>query len=274
MRVTNYVHRLPVSTPTLYPATTTNVYIVESEGTAWIIDAGYENPEAAKTILTYITQLAVKKVAGILLTHHHPDHSPGAKALADFYQCPIACHPLEVQPIEEKIAPFKVDFTLQEGDSVQAGDINLTVLHTPGHTHGHLNFWLEEEKVLFSGDNIVAEGTTWIGPPDGDLTAYLASLERLQELQPSLIAPGHGDIIRNPSEKIEFFIQRRLERERQILELLSQNPFRLEQLVDTIYRDQVHPSVIWVAERTILGHLEKLQKEKKVRQKDDRYVLI
>ncbi|WP_018131878.1 MBL fold metallo-hydrolase [Effusibacillus pohliae] len=274
MRVTRYAHRLPVSTPTLYPATTTNVYVVQDQGQALLIDAGYENPQAAKSIIQYIETLGVRQVIAIALTHHHPDHCPGAKALAECFQCPILCHPLEVQPIEEKIAPWKIGSTLQEGDTMPVGRIAVRVLHTPGHTRGHLNFWLEDEKLLLSGDNIVGEGTTWIGPPDGNLTDYLSTLRRLRDLQPTMIAPGHGDMIDNPGEKIEFFIARRLQREQQILRLLQQNPSTVAELVEAIYRQQVHPSVMWVAERTVLGHLEKLLEEKKIRQEGDRYRIV
>lgn len=273
MRETRYVHRLPVATPTLYPAVATNVYLVEDAGEVLVIDAGYENRETADFIIQYISRLNAGNVLGIVLTHHHRDHSPGARALADFFGCPILCHPFEAQTIEEKIAPRRIDSTLQDGDAIQVGNATITVLHAPGHTHGHLNLLLEQERVLFSGDNIVAEGTTWIGPPDGDLIAYLATLRRLQELQPALIAPGHGEIVRNPAEKIRFFIERRLEREQQILGLLARKPSTVDELVQAVYQNQVHPGVLWVAERTILGHLEKLQKEQKVVSHGNRFRL-
>jgi glyoxylase-like metal-dependent hydrolase (beta-lactamase superfamily II) len=274
MRVSKHVHRLPVTTPTLFPATTTNVYVIENEGNALLIDAGYENQEAAETIIDYLTTLGVARVIGVALTHHHPDHSPGARQLADFYKCPVLCHPTEVPMVEEHISPLKVSDTLDEGDVLRVGSVTLKVLHAPGHTHGHLNFWLEEERLLFTGDNIVAEGTTWIGPPDGDLIDYLATLHRLQEIRPALIAPGHGEVIHNPQEKIEFFIRRRLERERQILDLLAQKPRTVGDLVEEIYHNQVHPAVIWVAERTVLGHLEKLVRENKITQSAERYLLL
>ncbi|GAX89670.1 MBL fold metallo-hydrolase [Effusibacillus lacus] len=274
MRETSHVHRLPVSTPTLFPATTTNVYVVEDQGQALLIDAGYENPAAAEHIIEYVKALGIDHLQGIVLTHHHPDHSPGARALADFFDCPILSHPLEAESINEKIAPRSVTSTLNEGDTIPVGGIIVSMLHAPGHTQGHLNLWLEEERLLFTGDNIVAEGTTWIGPPDGDLIDYLATLNRLRERAPALIAPGHGEMIRNPLEKIDFFIRRRLEREQQILGLLQQKPASVTDLVQAIYQGQVHPSVIWVAERTVSGHLEKLLKERRIKQEEDLYSLM
>ncbi|BCJ88263.1 MBL fold metallo-hydrolase [Effusibacillus dendaii] len=269
MSETGLMHRLPVSTPTLYPATTTNVYIIADQGEALIIDGGYENPAAAKEIIDYVTKLGNPKVTGILLTHYHQDHSPGAKALADFYQCPIACHALEKEAVEKQISPYTVQITYQEGDMITVGSKQLQVLHTPGHTRGHLSLWLETEKLLVTGDNIVAEGTTWIGPPDGDLTDYLQTLHRFLELKPALIAPGHGEWVHDTMAKIEFFIQRRLEREQQVLRLLAEQPRNAAELVQAIYAGQVHPSVLWVAERTVLGHLEKLMRENKIAKTED-----
>jgi endoribonuclease LACTB2 len=272
MRELPYLHRIAVSTPTLYPASTTNVYIFESQGQILIVDAGYENPIAANELIRYIRNLKIQKVVGLLFTHHHPDHVPGAKALAGFLKCDFICHPLEVPSVNQAIHPYRVTRTLDEGDAVQVGDLTLRVFHTPGHTQGHLSLWLEEEGLLVAGDNIVAEGTTWIGPPDGNLIQYLQTLKRYQWLFPKVIAPGHGSLIENPEEKIKFFISRRLEREQQILAYLAEKPRRPEELVKLIYANQVHPSVMWVAKRTIAGHLEKLVTEEKIRlQKNGAY---
>lgn len=271
MQETPYLHRVPVSSPTLYPALTTNVYIIESQGEALIIDAGYDNPEALHQILQTIEAVGSPRVKAIVLTHHHRDHCPGAQALATRLNCPVLCHALEKEQVAEQITPVPVNTLLEEGDILEVGDLQLQVLHTPGHARGHISLWLEQNNILFAGDNIVTEGTTWIGPPDGDMIDYLATLRRLQSLNPALIAPGHGEIINNPQEKIQFFIDRRLEREQQLLQLLTEHPRTVEDLLSIIYKNQVHPSVIWVAERTIQGHLQKLLAENKIHQKNGLY---
>lgn len=274
MRETRYVHRLPVTTPTLLPAVSTNVYLIVDQTEALIVDAGYDDPASTQSIVSYLQSLGEVAVKGIVLTHHHKDHSHGAKQLAERLQCPIVCHPLETESLEEQIRPYSVTSFLEEGDTLQVGDVTLLVLHTPGHTRGHLNLWLEQERLLFTGDNVVGEGTTWIGPPDGNLTDYLSTLRRLQTLNPAIIAPGHGDMIRNPQAKIQFFIQRRLEREQQIIRLLANRPLTVPELTGLIYQGQVHPSVMWVAARTVIGHLDKLIAESKVRQLGEHFQLI
>jgi ribonuclease/clavin/mitogillin len=144
------------------------------------------------------------------------------------------------------------------------GRVTLTVLHAPGHTRGQINVWFEQEKILFAGDNVVGEGTTWIGPPDGNLSAYLDTLRRLQTFGAKRIAPGHGGMVENPAEKIAFLIERRLLRERQILTLLREKNRTSEELTQIIYKDQIPPFLFSIAERTVIGHLDKLAGEGKV----------
>lgn len=275
MKVTQHVHRLPVSTPTLFPATTTNVYVVTDGKSAVLIDAGYEFEGAHQTVVEYLAKIGSPTVEGILLTHYHRDHSPGAKFFTEHFDCPVYAHPAEIAFIEKEIAPVRVEHTLLDGDVVHVGTLAMQVLHAPGHTHGCLNFWLPEDEVLFTADNIVGEGTTWIGPPDGDLRAYLHTLQRLKRYPARWIAPGHGEMIAEVQEKIDFFIGRRLEREEQIFALVAERPRTVDDLVQAVYRDTVHPSVIWVAERTIQGHLLKLTGDGRVRKAaGERYEIV
>ena len=260
------VHMIPVSTPTLLPAVTTNVYIVESNGEALLIDTGYDDEQAAAEIVNKLKHLGITKLVGIVLTHFHRDHALGTKHIVRHFDCPVMCHPAEQEQVEKAIHPLLVSRLIEDEDRIQVGTTEVIVLHTPGHTQGHLSLWWEDEKLLFSGDNIVGEGTTWIGPPDGNLVDYLQSLQRLQLFPSQRIAPGHGPWVTNPSEKIQFVIDRRLEREQQIIAILQSVPCTPSDLVDRIYKDTIPPSSYWAAERTIIGHLEKLVQENKVYQ--------
>jgi endoribonuclease LACTB2 len=278
MQVTTHVHRLPVTTPTLFPATTTNVFVVTDGKAAVLIDAGYEHEASHQAVEQYIESIGSPRVEAILLTHFHKDHTPGAKYFSARYNCPILSHPIEIPYIEEEIAPCKVTGTLAEGDVYPIGSLRLEVLHAPGHTYGCLNFWLPEDKVMFTGDNIVQVGTTWIGPPEGDLRAYLDSLERLKSYPAEWIGPGHGEMIADVREKIDFFIGRRLERETQITGLLEQGAMTVDELVDRVYQGTVHPSVVWAAVRSIQGHLQKLVADGRVEERqsgeDIQYALL
>jgi ribonuclease/clavin/mitogillin len=258
------IHRIPVATPTLLPAQTTSVYIVEDTGKALIIDTGYDDENAVQDIINKVTELGLEKIEGIILTHYHRDHSLGTKHLIREYNCPLLCHPLEQAAVEALIAPLQVSKTIEDGEQLRVGNKTLTVLHTPGHTRGHISLWWEEEKILFSGDNIVGEGTTWIGPPDGNLVDYLHSLQRIRELAPKYIAPGHGEWIEQPLEKIDFVINRRKEREQQILKEVANAFLTAGQLRIRIYQETIPPSSYWAAEKTIISHLEKLIQEGQV----------
>lgn len=274
MKVTQHVHQLPVTTPTLFPATTTNVYVVTDGDKAVLIDAGFAHESSYRKVIEYVAQIGSPQVLGILVTHFHPDHSPGAVPLANHFGCPIYAHPIEVPFLEKEIVPAQVGGLLEDGDTFAIGELQLHVFHAPGHTQGCLNFWLEEDGVLFTADNIVSLGTTWIGPPEGNLRDYLATLERLKTFPARLIAPGHGEMIQDVREKIDFFITRRLEREAQIVGLLQTSPRTEDELLREVYGDTVHPSVMWVAERTIQGHLIKLLDDGKIRQEENCYHVV
>jgi endoribonuclease LACTB2 len=264
MQESRYIHRLAVRTPTLFPATSTNVYLIIHQGEGLIIDAGAEDEDSVKAITAYVEALGRPRVQAIILTHYHRDHSPGAKALSVHFQCPIWAHALEKENVEREIAPYQVDRTLEDGERIEVGGLQVQVIHTPGHTRGHLSLWLEEDKTLFVGDNAAGEGSVWVGPPDGDLALYLQSLQRLRSFHARRLAPGHGRLIEDADGSLAFLIERRKKREDEILRLLQYAPLSISQLVEQIYRDQIHPSVRWAAERTVEGHLIKLLKENRV----------
>ena len=131
----------------------------------------------------------------IVCTHTHPDHSPGAAGLKERTGAEV----LAFDARDDLV----IDRALGDGDGIEATEFRLTAIHTPGHASNHLCFQLEEERLLFSGDHIMGESTVVISPPDGDMAAYLASLERLRALRPPLraIAPAHGHLIERPARE-------------------------------------------------------------------------
>src|SRR5690606_23542499 len=161
----------------------------------------------------------------------------------------------------------EVDRTLGDGDAIEATEFVLRALHTPGHASNHLCFLLEQERTLFSGDHIMEGSTVVISPPDGDMAAYLRSLERLKELRPRLraIAPGHGRVIEDPIAKIDEYLSHRLEREAQVLDALQRaGTTTIEPIVKELYADVpevLHP----MAARSVWAHLRKLAEEGKAR---------
>jgi endoribonuclease LACTB2 len=258
----DHVFQMPLASPTLKPAVTTNTYLIKSQDQLLVVDPGFEYPDNTRKIMKAIEELDSPAIVGILLTHYHKDHSTGVVGLAGLYSCPIYCHEKEADQVDQMIHPFKHTNTLKDGENLRIGNLEVTVLHTPGHTPGHIALYVEQDAILLTGDTVINGGSTWIGPPDGHMKTYLQSLEKLKQIPISLIGPGHGSLIHEPQRALEWFLSRRLDRERQILSLLKQyKQVTVEQLVVEIYTSEVDPQIIRVAEKTVLAHLIKLVEE-------------
>jgi ribonuclease/clavin/mitogillin len=263
--------RVPIPTPTLWPNTTTNCYLIGNKQESLLVDAGYDQPETRYEIERAIKENGLAKPNSIVLTHSHRDHVPGVRQLIDWSPI-VYCHNNESQEIMAAVSPLKELTFLNDGDIIRIADLVITVIHGPGHTRGQLNLYIPSQQVLLAGDNIVSKGTTWIGPPEGDMTDYIHTLNRLKQLKITKIGPGHGEWVLNPYEKIEFVLKRRLYRESQIMSLLEEHKqLTSTSLTNIIYENTIHPSIFDVAKRTIEAHLIKLMKEGSVLLQDSVY---
>jgi len=245
------VRRIVAPNPGKMTGAGTNTYLVGIDEIA-VIDPG---PDDASH-LDAVTGCGGDRIRWILCTHTHPDHSPGAAALK-------AATGAEVLAFGNRDG-LKVDKRIGQGHRVEATEFRLTAHHTPGHASNHLCFFLEEERMLFSGDHIMEGSTVVISPPDGDMAVYLDSLAKVRQLRLRSIAPGHGHLIDDPKPLVDWYIEHRLERERKVLDTLSTGgPAKIDQLVATIYPD-LDPELVPVAARTVHAHLIKLAAEGKV----------
>lgn len=260
---------VPVPTPTLLPATETNVYLVAHGGEAIIIDAGDGGETGVQLVRDAWRRAGCPKVRGILLTHTHRDHAGGAAALAEAFQCPVWVHPSAAgagtAPDSAEAKGRAAWQPIEPGTVISLGRLELQVLYSPGHAPDHLCVYAPGPGILFTGDNVVGEGSTWVGPPDGDVQQYLESLERLAGLSARVIAPGHGPPLDQPPVRIRALIQRRQEREAQIGALIRREPKTVEALTEELYGGKVPLAVMEMARRTVLGHLIKLEREGRVR---------
>jgi glyoxylase-like metal-dependent hydrolase (beta-lactamase superfamily II) len=247
------VRRIVCHNPGMMTGPGTNTYLVGIDEIA-VIDPGPGDPAH----LDAIAGCGGDRIRWILLTHTHEDHSPGAVGLKKRTGAEI----LAFAPGTGK-GKVRLDGTLGDGAVIEATEFHLTALHTPGHASNHLCYLLNEERTLFTGDHIMQGSTVVIGPPDGDMAAYLASLERLKTIRPRLkaIAPGHGHVIEDPIAVIDEYIEHRIARERQVLDALRRRgTTTIAQLVEDIYAD-VAPELHPVAQRTVWAHLRKLADE-------------
>jgi glyoxylase-like metal-dependent hydrolase (beta-lactamase superfamily II) len=155
---------------------------------------------------------------------------------------------------------------LGDGDLVQVGKVRLKALFTPGHASDHLCFLQEEDRAVFTGDLVLGRGSTMITYPDGDMSAYFRSLDRLLELRPSILFPGHWDPVEDPLAKLEEYKSHRLDRERQVLRALEEGPADSSELTRRVYAAEVgDEQLLRAAEMTLQAHLRKLVEEGRVR---------
>jgi glyoxylase-like metal-dependent hydrolase (beta-lactamase superfamily II) len=243
------VRRILCDNPGMMTGPGTNTYLVGIDEIA-VIDPG---PDVAEH-LDAIAAAGSGRIRWILCTHTHGDHSPGAAGLK-------ARTGAEVLAFADRDG-LVCDRHLVDGDEIEGTEFTLRAIHTPGHASNHLCFLLERDRMLFSGDHVMDGSTVVITPPDGDMAAYLASLERLAAWSPALrsIAPAHGHLIEDPAAKLADYIEHRLAREAQVLAALrAAGPAGAgtAALVATIYTDVpevLHP----VARYSVWAHLRKL----------------
>jgi glyoxylase-like metal-dependent hydrolase (beta-lactamase superfamily II) len=243
--------------PSVFTGPGTNTYLVGTGRHPLLLDTG-QGVEAYFPVLERARR-EVRPTDGfrsIVLTHAHIDHVGGIpRLLGEHGDGPVLKMPWPGQD------PAGVRFTwIGDGDVVEAEGATLRALWTPGHARDHLCYYLEEEKALFTGDVVLGAGTTVI-PDDGDLGDYLASLERLLQLEVEVIYPAHGPAIRRPRAKIEEYIAHRRLRENQILAGLREGPATDRALVKRIYTD-VPEALHAAAAMSVRAHLKKLEKDK------------
>jgi glyoxylase-like metal-dependent hydrolase (beta-lactamase superfamily II) len=194
----------------------------------------------------------------VLVTHGHTDHASGAAALAARFPGVR----FSKMPWPERDVRWPLPWeALADGSTVAAGDTTLTAVHTPGHAPDHLCFWHAESRTMFCGD-LAQRGTTIYIPPNlqGDLIAYLTSLERVIALQPARLLPAHGPVIEDPEASLRVYIEHRLTRERQIIDLIRDGAQTPDAIADRLYRGLTE-TLMPMARESVLAHLIKLEHE-------------
>lgn len=251
------VSRLIAPNPGMMTGPGTNTYILGEKETA-VIDPG----PAIRAHIDLICNLAPGRIRWILATHTHPDHSPGVAILAEQTGAEKLGRPAPDGPHQDET--FIPDRVLDDGDVLETREFTIEAIHTPGHASNHLCYFKAEAGIIFSGDHIINGSTVVIDPPDGDMSDYLNSLNRLMNKAIATIAPGHGDQIINPHDAIAWIINHRLEREAKVVAALAELPnSTTAELVPRVYCD-VHERLHGLAERSLLAHLLKLDADDKV----------
>jgi len=244
--------------PSVFTGPGTNAYLVGTGRARILIDPGQGEAAFLPVLEKAMQRCGCERIQEIVLTHGHPDHIGGVRSVM------AQLGRLRVRKMPSALfdAPYG-DLGLEPlapGERVTTEGATLRGIHAPGHAPDHLNFMLEEERALFSGDNVLGVGTTVIPADSGDLGDYLRSLERLLAEKPARIYPAHGPVIADGVAKLREYIAHRADRERQIVDALARGPLRAMEIVQIVYA-AYPPALHAPAAQSVIQHLRKLLRE-------------
>ncbi len=249
------ITRILAPNPGPFTGAGTNSYIVSSQGQAVVVDPG---PEIDSHLEGIRTALADFVMVGVLVTHHHLDHSPAANLLAAEYGVPSYGF--------GSYGGFQAISAVADGDGVHVGTEVIAVLHTPGHTPDSMCYAVGNG--VFTGDTIKS-GTTVVVE---DMSAYMTTLQRLADLAPARIYPGHGNVIDDPQAVLAEYIAHRRQREQQVVVALGGGPITTAGVVAAVYPG-LDASLIPLATLSADAHLRKLAAEGRVSQTGEKWAL-
>ena len=273
VRLSPRVQRVVAPNASLMTGPGTNSYVLGNPAVA-VLDPGPDDPPHLASL-----RAAAPRLHFVFVTHTHRDHSCGARALADATGARIVGLPPPSDGLQDMSCVPSIEarhdrvFELSgrdpeagdagaAGHAIQSPDLTrLRAIHTPGHASNHVCFLLEEEGLLFSGDHVLDGVTPVILPPDGDMAAYLHSLDLLKSYRPRAIAPGHGRVLEEPLRVIDGIVAHRARREAKVLAVLgAMGPGEIDVLLPKVY-DDVRAELLPIARYSLEAHLIKLERE-------------
>ena len=264
------IARVLAHNPSAFTYYGTQSYLLGDKEVA-VVDPGPDLPEHLDALEQAIGE---RKVAAILCTHTHRDHSPAARPLAERIGAPIiGCAPLALETVGPRAdAAFDGDYAadqiLADGEIVEVDGRGVTAVATPGHTSNHLCFAYGD--ALFSGDHVMGWSTTVVVPPDGEMAAYMQSLEKLRQRGDRIYYPAHGPPVTNPQQYVRGLIGHRMQREKQILSLVRDEARAIPEIVANAYPG-LDPRLIVAAGGSVFAHLLDLERRGLVQRQGDEW---
>ena len=229
-----------------------------------LIDAGVGHPDHLVALERALSEHH-SSLQTVLVTHGHPDHATGVPAIANAH--PKAMFAKYLGPPDKDAEPAEPTHAitwrpLVDGDEIGFGETSVTAVHTPGHSPDHLAFWHEPTRALYTGDLVIAGSSVMIeASHGGKLSEYLASLQRVLELEPRQLYPAHGPRIDDPAALVRSYLEHRRKRERQIVAAIEAGHRTVEAIAESIY-DGLEPRLMPAARENVRAHLEKLAADK------------
>lgn len=264
VQISPLVRRITAGNASVFTGPGTNTYLVGMNEVT-VVDPGPALDSHIEAIVG-----ASGTIKQIVVTHTHPDHSPGVKLLQEAVDVPA--YGLITETTKHQDKTFMPKKLLSDGDIMEEKEFTLEVIHTPGHASNHLCYLVKEEGLIITGDHIMNGSTVVISPPDGNMKHYIESLEKLKNYNLQSIAPGHGEIMKEPQLVAEWIIKHRLDREEKVADALKKagkgNP---DSLVDNVY-DDVDASLFPIAKWSLQAHLLKLAEEGRAKQDGENFI--
>jgi glyoxylase-like metal-dependent hydrolase (beta-lactamase superfamily II) len=264
------IARVLAHNPSAFTYYGTQTYLVGEQEVA-IVDPG---PDLSDHVEALIRAIGGRRVVAIMCTHTHRDHSPASRALANVTGAPIiGCAPLALESVGPRAdAAFDGEYTpdrvLQDGESVEVDGRSIVAVATPGHTSNHLCFAVG--GALLTGDHVMAWSTTVVVPPDGEMAAYMASLDKLRQREDRVFYPAHGPPVTNPQQYVRGLMGHRMQREKQILRLVGEKARDIPDVVAKAYPG-LDPRLETAAGGSVLAHLLDLEKRGLVVQSEQQW---
>ncbi len=264
------IARVLAHNPSAFTYYGTQTYLVGEEEVA-VIDPGPDLPEHVEAL---IAAIGSRRVVAIMCTHTHRDHSPASRSLANLTGAPIVgCAPLALEAAGPRAdeafdLSYDPDRVLEDGQSIEVDGRELTAVATPGHTSNHLCFAVGE--ALLTGDHVMGWSTTVVFPPDGDMGAYMASLDKLRQRSDRVYYPAHGPAVTNPQQYVRHLAGHRLQREKQILRLVSEQAREIPDIVANAYPG-LDPRLVTAAGGSVHAHLLDLERRGLVVRKEQQW---
>ena len=253
------IARVLAHNPSAFTYYGTQTYLIGSDELA-IVDPGPDLPEHVEALLRAIGD---RRVVAIMCTHTHRDHSPAARPLANVTGASIiGCAPLALESVGPRAdaafdgdyAPYRV---LADGEGIEVDGLTVTAVATPGHTSNHLCYAVGD--ALLTGDHVMGWSTTVVVPPDGEMAAYMASLDKLRQRDDRVYYPAHGPAVKKPQQYVRGLMGHRLQREKQILRLVGEKPRDIPDIVANAYPG-LDSRLINAAAGSVYAHLLDLEK--------------
>lgn len=257
------VWRLELPSQTLPPFTTTNSYLVADGGVGVLVDPGFHEPASLQKVVEALDAAKVTFLKAVLLTHSHGDHVAGLSLLHERWpDVAVYVHPNELGRLETTDLKLNLQ-ALNPNRTMTVGNKTFRTVFTPGHSPGHLSYYLEDAKLALVGDVLAGKGSTWVGVPEGDVADYLKTLDTLRGLKLTALGPGHGAMISDPYTKLNEVRRHRLERLEQVYKALAPGSLTLSELREAVYPG-VSGELAKFTDYSLLALLKKLMEDMRV----------